>query len=100
MTARIGFPNQKGYKLSKFNNLVTRIGGLNKGVKPDSSEKIGKDEKVDLLPQQLSTTVTKKKLTLIQKYITDASYGEMILKSNLEKLRREVAALEKSLVKN
>ena len=78
--------------------MVIRIGGLNKGAEPDSSEKLVKEQKVDLSPQKLSTTVTKKKLTLIQKYITDVSYGEMILKSNLEKLLREVAGLEKSLV--
>ena len=29
-----------------------------------------------------------------------ASYGEMILRSNLEKVRREVAAMEKILDKN
>ena len=55
---------------------------------------------MELTPQKMSTTVTKSELTLIQKYITDATYGEMILKSNLEKLRRKVATLENKLDKN
>ena len=67
----------------------------------DSSEKTPvKKEKLKLTPQKMSTTVTKSELTLIQEYITDATCGEMILKSNLEKLRRKVATLEKKLDKN
>ena len=40
------------------------------------------------------------KTSLIRKYLKEASYGEMILRSNLEKVRREVEALEKILDKN
>ena len=40
------------------------------------------------------------KTSLIRKYLKEASIGEMILRSNLKKVGREVEASEKILGKN
>ena len=40
------------------------------------------------------------KTSLIRKYLKKASYGEMIMRSNLEKVWREVEASEKILDNN
>ena len=69
---------------------------------PDSPEKVikveeTKEEVLHLPPKQLKATVTGAHLDLIERYLAKASYGEMILKTNLEKVRREVAALKREL---
>ena len=66
---------------------------------PDSPEKQVKEEKVEPPPKKRSSDPGGK-TSLIRKYLKEASYGEMIMRSNLEKVRREVEALEKILDNN
>ena len=58
------------------------------------------EDKDYLPPQQLSTTETNGKFSLIRKYIKEAPYSGMILLSNLEKQRGAVAALKNNIVKH
>ena len=69
---------------------------------PDSPEKVikvedTKEEVMELPPKQPTATVTAAHIDLIESYIAKASYGEMLMKTNLDKVRREVAALKRKL---
>ena len=78
--------------------------GKRKRTSQDDIEKIVKKEKVDAV----ASTIVKKedmvsreyvlgRLGLIKKYMYEAWGGEMTVRSNLEKIRREVKGIEKKL---
>ena len=56
-----------------------------------------KEEKEVAPPKESTITISKGRLALMRKYLDDARYGEMLMRSNMEKLTREVRLLEKEL---
>ena len=81
-----------------------KVGRKRKRPRMESPEKVAKKEKVDAPPPKgkpaddmISIDFMKGCLSLIKKYLFDAWGGEMIMRSNLAKIRRTMDGLEKKL---